>query len=71
MVGVWSDVNQQMCDAVPRAADLTVAGGDFYGSGREQLGPRTVLVEHDWSVEDLRAGDDGSPAPGPPALEVK
>jgi lipopolysaccharide transport system ATP-binding protein len=69
-VGVWSDVNQQMCDAVPRAADLTVAGGDFYGSGREQLGPRTVLVEHDWSVADLPADDGGSPAPGARAVEV-
>jgi lipopolysaccharide transport system ATP-binding protein len=70
VVGVWSDVRQQMLDAVPRAADLTVTGGDFYGSGREQMGPRTVLVEHDWSLEHLPADGDGRGTAGPRALEV-
>lgn len=50
-VGVFCDSSQQMHDAVTRAADLTVGGGDFYGSGREQIGPRTVLVDHTWSLD--------------------
>jgi lipopolysaccharide transport system ATP-binding protein len=70
VVGVWSDVRQQMLDAVPRAADLTVTGGDFYGSGREQMGPRTVLVEHDWSLAHLPSDGDGRGTAGPRALEV-
>jgi lipopolysaccharide transport system ATP-binding protein len=51
-VGVWCDAAQQMLDAITRAADLTVGGGDFFGSGREQMGPRTVLVDHSWSIAD-------------------
>jgi len=70
VVGVWSDIRQQMLDAVPRAADLTVTGGDFYGSGREQMGPRTVLVEHDWSLAHLPSDGDGRGTAGPRALEV-
>jgi lipopolysaccharide transport system ATP-binding protein len=53
-VGVWCDVSQQMLDAVTRAADLTVGGGDFFGSGREQIGHRTVLVDHAWSLSEPR-----------------
>ena len=70
VVSVWSDVHQQMLDAVPRACDLTVTGGDFYGSGREQLGPRTVLVEHDWSLEDSPSEASNGGTPQPRALEV-
>jgi hypothetical protein len=70
VLGVWADVHQQMLDAVPRASDLTVTGGDFYGSGREQMGPRTVLVEHDWSIQDLPSDGDARGAAGPRALEV-
>ncbi len=70
VVGVWADVHQQMLDAVPRASDLTVTGGDFYGSGREQMGPRTVLVQHDWSIQDLPSDGDAGGAAGPRALEV-
>jgi lipopolysaccharide transport system ATP-binding protein len=53
-VGVWCDVSQQMLDAVTRAADLTVGGGDFFGTGREQIGHRTVLVDHAWSLSEPR-----------------
>jgi lipopolysaccharide transport system ATP-binding protein len=70
VIGVWSDLNQQMLDAVPRAADLTVTGGDFYGSGREQMGPRTVLVEHNWSLEDLLPDGEDRGSEGPRALKV-
>jgi lipopolysaccharide transport system ATP-binding protein len=56
-IGCWSDVHQQMLDAVSRASDLTVAGGDYYESGREQIGPRTVLVDHSWSLSPGAAGD--------------
>jgi lipopolysaccharide transport system ATP-binding protein len=51
-VGVWCDIHQQALDAVARAFDLTVGGGDFYGSGREQIGHRTVLVDHAWSLSE-------------------
>ncbi len=52
-IDCWSDIHQKMLDALHRAADLTVGGGDFFGSGREQLGHRTVLVDHSWSLEPL------------------
>jgi hypothetical protein len=40
-----------MLDALHRASDLTISGGDYYGSGREQIGHRTLLVDHSWSLE--------------------
>ena len=39
-----------MLDSLHRAYELTVAGGDFYDSGRAQTGPRTVLVDHSWDL---------------------
>jgi homopolymeric O-antigen transport system ATP-binding protein len=70
-VGVWCDASQQMLDAITRAADLTVGGGDFYGSGREQMGPRTVLVDHSWSIAEISPkGERAAPA-APTAAEVK
>ncbi len=70
-VGVWCDAGQQMLDAITRAADLTVGGGDFFGSGREQMGPRTVLVDHSWSIADKSPkGERAAPAK-PTAAEVK
>ena len=39
-----------MLDSLRRASELTVRGGDFYDSGREQTGPRTVLVDHSWEL---------------------
>jgi lipopolysaccharide transport system ATP-binding protein len=70
-VGVWCDASQQMLDAITRAADLTVGGGDFFGSGREQMGPRTVLVDHSWSIADISPkGERAAPA-APTAAEVK
>jgi homopolymeric O-antigen transport system ATP-binding protein len=49
-IDTWCDIDKQMLDALHRSSDLTVAGGDFYRSGREQIGHRTVLVEHAWSL---------------------
>ena len=70
-VGVWCDAGQQMLDAVTRAADLTVGGGDFYGSGREQMGPRTVLVDHSWSIADRSPKGERTAPAEPTAAEVK
>jgi lipopolysaccharide transport system ATP-binding protein len=52
-VDCWCDIRQQMLDALHRASDLTIAGGDFYQSGHEQMGHRTVLVDHTWNLEDV------------------
>jgi lipopolysaccharide transport system ATP-binding protein len=54
-IDCWCDIGQKMVDALHRAADLTVGGGDFYGSGREQIGHRTVLVDHSWSLNETVA----------------
>jgi lipopolysaccharide transport system ATP-binding protein len=56
-VSVWCDAAQRMLDEITRAADLTVGGGDFFGSGREQIGDRTVLVDHAWSLTGASQGD--------------
>jgi lipopolysaccharide transport system ATP-binding protein len=50
-IDTWCDLNKIMADALSHSADLTVTGGDFYGSGREQVGHRTVLVEHSWRID--------------------
>jgi lipopolysaccharide transport system ATP-binding protein len=66
-LGVWVDQHQQLLDAVTRTADLTVGGGDFFGSGQEQIGHRTVLVEHSWSVSGTEPEDslrEGAAAAG-------
>ena len=62
-IDCWSDVHQQMLDALHRASDLTISGGDYYSSGREQLGPRTVLVDHSWSLS--ATGDEDAQEPTP------
>ena len=49
-IDCWCDLSQQMLDSLHRAYELTVAGGDFYDSGRAQTGPRTVLVDHSWDL---------------------
>jgi homopolymeric O-antigen transport system ATP-binding protein len=50
-IDTWCDVNKIMVDALSHSADLTVTGGDFYGSGREPVGHRTVLVDHSWELQ--------------------
>jgi hypothetical protein len=52
-VSIAASVGQEMLDWVRYASDLTVAEGDFYGTGqRPPEGHRTVLVEQAWSVAD-------------------
>jgi lipopolysaccharide transport system ATP-binding protein len=51
-LSVYSHRSGEMLDWIQRAAELTVAGGDFYGSG--QAPPedaRTVLVDFKWTIE--------------------
>jgi lipopolysaccharide transport system ATP-binding protein len=60
-IDCWSDIHQNMLDALHRASDLTISGGDYYASGREQLGPRTVLVDHSWSLSPVSPGDGDGP----------
>jgi lipopolysaccharide transport system ATP-binding protein len=64
-IDCWSDVHQQMLDALHRASDLTVAGGDYYQSGHEQMGHRTVLVDHSWALTDLPSSTAPAPAQQP------
>jgi hypothetical protein len=54
-----------MLDALHRASDLTVAGGDFYESGHEQMGHRTVLVDHSWDLTEAPSGASPAPAQQP------
>jgi lipopolysaccharide transport system ATP-binding protein len=50
-LNAWSDFDGQRLDAVIHAAEFTVAGGDFHGTGREPLPDhRTVLIDHSWSL---------------------
>jgi homopolymeric O-antigen transport system ATP-binding protein len=52
-ISIWADLSGEMMDGVHRAFEMTVAGGDFYGSGRQpHPDHRTVLVPHEWSVSE-------------------
>jgi lipopolysaccharide transport system ATP-binding protein len=64
-IDCWSDTHQQMLDALHRASDLTVAGGDYYQSGHEQMGHRTVLVDHSWDLVEAPSGTAPAPAEQP------
>jgi homopolymeric O-antigen transport system ATP-binding protein len=64
-IDCWCDVHQQMLDALHRASDLTVAGGDYYQSGHEQMGHRTVLVDHSWDLAELSSGAEPAAAQQP------
>jgi lipopolysaccharide transport system ATP-binding protein len=66
-MSLWADATGDLLDGVHRAFDMTVAGGDFYGSGRQPRSDhRTVLVPHEWSVTDSTAAElDGSPPEDP------
>jgi homopolymeric O-antigen transport system ATP-binding protein len=63
-LSIWADLAGEMLDGVHRAFEITVSGGDFYGSGRQpHPDHRTVLVPHDWSVAGTSASAlDSSPA---------
>jgi homopolymeric O-antigen transport system ATP-binding protein len=63
-LSIWADLAGEMLDGVHRAFEMTVSGGDFYGSGRQpHPDHRTVLVPHDWTVTGTSASSlDSSPA---------
>ena len=51
MVTLWSSIGGQPLDWVQRALEMTVAQGDFYGTGRElPESHRSVLVDQRWTV---------------------
>ena len=55
-IDVRADGAGERMDAVHHAAELTVTGGDFYGTGGAQdriMDYRTVLVDHSWSLEPV------------------
>jgi lipopolysaccharide transport system ATP-binding protein len=63
---IWADGSGVTYDSLHRAYDLTVAGGDFYGSGREPPADhRTVMVPQRWSLtpadEDAAEAAERSP----------
>ena len=66
-MSITADLAGEMLDGVHRAFEMTVTGGDFYGSGRQpHPDHRTVLVPHEWSVSEGVAPDaDGQPAETP------
>jgi lipopolysaccharide transport system ATP-binding protein len=52
-ISVWAERAGDLLDGVHRAFEMTVAGGDFYGSGKQpHPDHRTVLVPHEWSVSE-------------------
>jgi lipopolysaccharide transport system ATP-binding protein len=52
-ISIWADLSGEMMDGVHRAFEMTVSGGDFYGSGRQpHPDHRTVLVPNEWSVSE-------------------
>jgi lipopolysaccharide transport system ATP-binding protein len=65
-MSIWADRGGEMLDGVHRAFEMTVSGGDFYGSGRQpHPDHRTVLVPHDWIVSESSAPDVEAPAADP------
>src|SRR5207237_7630532 len=52
-LSVFASVGGEVADWVQRACDVTVAEGDFYGSGRRPSeGHQAVLVEQEWRASD-------------------
>lgn len=66
MISLWCDSNGELLDGIHRATDMTVAGGDFFGSGRHpRPDHRTVLVDQIWSLDPAES-QDGQRAPVTP-----
>jgi lipopolysaccharide transport system ATP-binding protein len=64
-IDVRADASGERLDAVYHAAELTVAGGDFYRSGAAQdriMDYRTVLVDHSWALEAVAEHQATHPA---------
>jgi hypothetical protein len=62
-MSIYAGIAGEMLDGVHRAFEMTVAGGDFYGSGRQpHPDHRTVLVPHEWSVSEAEPALDAAAA---------
>jgi lipopolysaccharide transport system ATP-binding protein len=58
-IGVASALGLQVLDSVSRAAELTVAEGDFYDSGiRPSEAHRSVLIDHRWTMSGADAASE-------------
>jgi lipopolysaccharide transport system ATP-binding protein len=60
MLTINSAVDGELADVLPHACELTVAEGDFHGSGRLPADARTVQVDQSWTMSPARAA---SPTP--------
>jgi homopolymeric O-antigen transport system ATP-binding protein len=61
-IHVWAKAGGTTLDEVHNVMVLTVAGGDFFGSGRPpQPDHRTVLVDHAWRIEPTDSQIDEVP----------
>jgi lipopolysaccharide transport system ATP-binding protein len=61
-VTLFAHVGGEVADWIPEAAQLTVASGDFYGTGRlPSEAHTTILVDQEWSVAE-GDGDGGTEA---------
>jgi lipopolysaccharide transport system ATP-binding protein len=68
---VLADAGGERLDAVNHVAELTVAGGDFYGGGGTQeriLDYRTVLVDHTWSLDAVSEPSPSAVSPAPRSI---
>jgi lipopolysaccharide transport system ATP-binding protein len=58
VLNVFGTAGGDIADWVQRACELTVADGDFYGSGRLPAeGNRTVLVDQEWELREAAPAD--------------
>jgi homopolymeric O-antigen transport system ATP-binding protein len=68
---VLADAGGERLDSLNHIAELTVAGGDFYGGGGTQerlMEFRTVLVDHSWSMEAVAEHSTSPPSPTPSGI---
>jgi lipopolysaccharide transport system ATP-binding protein len=68
-VDVRADAGGERLDSLNHVAEMTVAEGDFYGTGTVHeriMDYRTVLVDHAWSLDPVPA-PSGSVSPTPTA----
>jgi lipopolysaccharide transport system ATP-binding protein len=68
-LSLWADgAGNKMLDRVMRAGELTVSGGDYFGSGRAPLEDhRTVLVDHEFSITEVSAAAESGEAAASPS----
>jgi lipopolysaccharide transport system ATP-binding protein len=68
-VSLFAHVGGEVADWISEAAQLTVASGDFYGTGRLPAESHTtILVDQHWDVAEDQAGPDERPADAAPAV---